>query len=232
MTKEAQFLAAMQGKSEWFASLADPIQAQLAAAAQVRRVKDGEAVYRQGDAPDGLYAMLQGRVRLIAWSPGGVGCLLLLAAEGMWFGEVSTIDAAPRQQDAIAQGACQVARIPLAAIAEIAAQQPELWRHIGRLACTHQRQAISHIQDLLSLPRAARVAKVLLASSAGDDAPVAMTQDELAGTCGMGRQTANAILGTLEQAGMVRLGYRVIWILDAERLARVAMSEICFTNKE
>jgi hypothetical protein len=47
-----------------------------------------------------------------------------------------------------------------------------------------------------------------------------------------GRQTANAILGTLEQAGMVRLGYRVIWILDAERLARVAMGEICRTNKE
>ncbi|MET3471540.1 hypothetical protein ABIC78_002065 [Novosphingobium sp. 1529] len=53
MTKEAQFLAAMQGESEWFASLADPIQAQLAAAAQVRRVKDGEAVYPRAMRPTG-----------------------------------------------------------------------------------------------------------------------------------------------------------------------------------
>lgn len=226
MTDAAQFLACMQATRGWFSSLDGHLQAQLAAAVRLRRVKDGDAVYRQGDAPDGLYAMLHGRVRLTAWSPGGVGCLLLLAGEGMWFGEVSTIDAAPRQQDAIAQGACLVARIPLGAVTEIAGKEPELWRHIGRLACTHQRQAIAHIQDLLSLTRTARVAKVLLAASA-DDAPVAMTQDELGATCGMGRQTVNAILGTLEQAGMVRLGYRAIRIVDADRLARVASGEIC-----
>lgn len=231
MSDAAQFLACLQGKRGWFSSLADSLQAQLAAAARLRRVNDGDAVYRQGDAPDGLYAVLQGRVRLTAWSAGGVGCLLLLAGEGMWFGEVSTIDAAPRQQDAAAQGACLVARIPLAAIAAIASEQPDLWRHIGQLACTHQRQAIAHIQDLLSLPRTARVAKVLLAARA-DDAPIAMTQDELAGTCGMGRQTVNAILGSLEQGGVVRLGYRAIRILDADRLARVAAGEISGEVKE
>jgi len=232
MTDEQRFRDCLQDESAWFSTLSDRVRSSLAAAGRFHRIKAGAAVYRQGDSPDGLYAVLEGRIRLVAWSPGGVGCLLLIASPGMWFGEVSTIDGEPRQQDALAQVDSLVARIPLERLVTLAVEQPDLWRQIGRLACSHQRDAIRHIQDLLGLPLPARVAKVLLACAAGNGERVILTQEELAGTCGMGRQTANAILRSLARAGAVQLGYRAIIVADARQLTGIAAGEIFLDHKE
>ncbi|MDJ0276435.1 Crp/Fnr family transcriptional regulator [Sphingomonas sp. 2R-10] len=169
---------------------------------------DGAAVYRQGDPPDGLYAVVEGQVRLTGYSPQGIGFLLLLAGPGEWFGEASSLDDGPRQQDAVSHGNSVVLHISHGDLAKIGAETPGLWRAIGRMASLHQRAALASIRNLLSMPAAGRVALLLQAlDGRRPGVPLSIAQDELAANVGLSRQTVNAVLQDLRRRGLIELGY-------------------------
>jgi len=200
--------------SDWYGGLGSSLRAALRSAGKHSRIGDGRAVYRQGDPPDGLYAVLAGQVRLTSYSEGGASQLVLLVRPGDWFGEVSTLDSGPRPQDAIGEGDCTVFHVGHSQIEQIAAREPELWRAIGRLACGHQRKALDYIQTLVSVPPAGRVAAFLVSMSDRAGGTLAVTQDEIAAGVGLSRQTVSGVLARLERSGLVRLGYRRIDIAD------------------
>lgn len=220
----------------WFAALSAPLRDALLAAARLRRLAAGQALFLRGDAPCGLYAVLEGAVR-ISGTGGSVGdsreVLLTLLEPPQWFGEVSLFDGAPRTHDAHAEGATLLLQVPQPALVQLLAREPAHWRELGLLMSHKLRLAFVALEEAASLPVAQRLARrlVLMAEGYGTRRDtsqgmhrrsVAVSQEQLALMLAASRQTINQNLKALEARGVLRLGRGGLEILDLATLQRLA----------
>lgn len=210
---------------EWFGALPLSRQEALLALATVRTLPPGGRVYAVGDEPNGLWAVLEGQVRLVGYPVAGSELLTLLLTSGTWFGELSTLDGGRRPHDAIAFGRTRVLNVSRSRFERLAADDPALYRDVGLLVCAHQRLALDFISEALSLSIPQRVARTLLTQRRANGGPILrVRQDELAAITGIARQTLNRTLAKLAREGAIRLGYARIEVLDTLALERVVAS--------
>ena len=69
----------------------------------VRHLKDGNVVFREGDAPDGMYVILSGKVRIYRELHGNETTLATLK-QGDFFGDMAVFENKPRAATARAVG--------------------------------------------------------------------------------------------------------------------------------
>lgn len=199
----------------WFEDIPESARSAVAELGRLRWFSAHQPVFRQGDTCDGLYAVLQGQVKLTSYSAEGARFLMLIARPGDWFGEVSVLDGNPRQQDAVTERRSLVCHFPDADLKRATKQHPELWRALGRLCAAHQRAAMLYIMNLVSLTPSGRVAATLLSlHNKTTSHQIRATQEEISAAVGLSRQTVSAILGRMQTGGLIRLGYGSIMILD------------------
>ncbi|QTC91946.1 Crp/Fnr family transcriptional regulator [Brevundimonas goettingensis] len=216
LTDEQRAAMATDG---WFGALPAPRRALLLDQATPLRLADGARLYGAGDPPNGLWAVVEGQVRLMAYPTSGSEVVIRRLGPGSWCGELSTLDDGPRPQDAIAFGPTLALNIPQSRFVRLAEAEPALWRNLALLGCAHQRESLNFIGQRVVQPPPVRLAKALLnaAANTGSGAP-ALRQAELAVLVGVSRQTLNRYLKALERDGLVRAEYGRVAILDAERL--------------
>ena len=198
----------------------------MLAAARIRAVGDGAAVYRAGDPGDGLHAVLQGEVRLIGHSETGRRLVYLILRPGDWFGEMSVLDGKPRLHDAIAFGPSTVLHVDSARIDAIAADHPRFDRAIGALTCQHQRAALSFVERTLTASTEARLAFILTemagrhgrAVETGVEIDLRLSQEDLAALVGVSRQSLAALLGRLRRERVIETRYARLVVLDLKAL--------------
>lgn len=212
----------------WFGRLPDALQRELLAAAVARTLGDGERLFARGDPPDGLYAVVDGSLR-VAGTADVKEVLLAIVEPPSWFGEISVFDGAPRTHDAIAQTAATVLHIPQRALDRILAAEPTYWRDLGLLLTTKIRLMFTAMEDATAMPLGTRLARRLLVTAAGhgelrdgSKRVVAVRQEQLATMLGTSRQTLNALLKSCEAKGLLRVAYGQIEILDFDGLAELA----------
>ena len=205
----------------WFAALPARRRARLAASLRVRAFDKLEPVYRLGDPPDGLWVVLEGEVRLVSYTARGGEVVGLILRPGRWFGELSVLDGGPRPHDAVALRPSRVALVASAAIGELTREDPELWRSLAVLTCHHHRRTLARLERNRFQSAKARLAALLGATADPDrpDAPIRISQAELANTVGVSRQRLNRLLGELRAENILRTAYGAVVVLDRPRLA-------------
>lgn len=214
---------------QWFRQLPDAVQDSLLALARVRELAAGQCLFQRGDAPCGLYAVLEGAMRVGAVSSEGKEALLTLVQAPHWFGEISLFDGQPRTHDAFAEGPTRLLWIPQAQLLQWLQQHPQHWRELALLMSHKLRWVFVALEQQSLLAAAPRVAHRLLQIAEGyGERDVAqwrlqLSQEQLALMLSLSRQTINQILKNLEQAGVVRLGYGEVEIVDAQRLRALAV---------
>lgn len=213
----------------WFASAPPALQQALLACATPRHQDDGTRLFSRGDAPDGLYAVVEGAVRITGLASDGREALLAIVEPSQWFGEIGLLDGLPRTHDARAQGATVVLHAPQRVLLGLLESQPALWQSIGLLATSKLRAAFQALEDMALLPAEHRLAARLLAMSQGYDERtrhtrrvVRLSQEQLASMLALSRQTVNQVLQGLAQQGIVRPGRGMVEILDVQRLRALA----------
>lgn len=210
----------------WLSHLPHETRDFVRAHVRLHQFSDRSRVYAAGDEPDGLYQVVSGEVRLMAYPSVGRQFLTLVARRRHWFGELSVIDGGPRPHDAICQGSVELLHLPLRDIAAFAARRPDIYGHVALIGCEHQRAALSYIGSILAKPSRARLAEMILnmASRTPDfDHPVLqISQEDLAGRLGMSRQHLGNLLAEMKAAGSVATSYGRIHILDRRTLAAAA----------
>ena len=190
----------------------------------MRHLSAGQRLFGRGDPPCGLYAVLEGAVRVGAVSEQGKEALLSLIEAPHWFGEICLFDGQPRTHDAYAVGPCILLQLPQAALLAYLDQQPQHWRQLALLMSHKLRLTFINLEQLTLLAAPARVAHRLLmiADGYGEIEParrvLQLPQEQLALLLSLSRQTTNQILRDLESQGILSLGYGEIEILDASRL--------------
>ncbi len=229
--RNAKHFGALLRAGRWFGGLPEELQRELLGAGVVRGLRKGEWLFSRGDLPSGLYAVLEGGIRITATAPNGSEVLLALVEPPMWFGEIAVFDGLPRTHDAVAAEKSVALHVPAPALDRILEREPRYWRNLGLLIASKLRLTFRAMEDIAVLPMADRLARQLLLSVEryGEwhdrtSRVVDLRQGQLATMLSTSRKTVNHLLKDLERQGIVRLSYRQVEILDLDRLRRVALS--------
>lgn len=222
---------AVLAQNPWFRDLAPALARGILAEGLVRRVTD-HVLYAAGDEPNGLFALIAGEIRVIQTTAEGRSALLLIGSPGVWFGETAMIDGRPRSSEAITVGAATVLQLNPAAFNRLATANIAHYAAFARLVCDRYRDAMEHIVSLSNLPLAVRIAQRLLGLARGHGKPTEggvriglhLSQEQLAETVGVSRQSLNRVLKDLEARGLIAVGYGAVTLRDPAALERLARS--------
>lgn len=206
-------------RESWFSDLSVERRAAILDHATVHHAVPGARLYRLGDPPSGLFAILEGTMRTVSYTASGMEMVAMVLRPGLWFGELSVLDGKERPHDAIADTPVRVAHLSMSAIAALTTAEPALWRDIALLGCEHQRMAMRHAARFQTQAAIVRLAGFLIGRAASaSDGVVRMTQDNLAQVVAVSRQRINALLRDLNARGLVRPVYGGVEVRDLPKL--------------
>lgn len=211
----------------WFLGVPEAFQDALLTHGVARELVDGERLFSRGDPPSGMFAVLDGAMRITATTEAGKEALLLLTEPPAWFGEIAVFDGQPRTHDALAYGNARVLHVSQGALEAILEEHPAWWRDLGLLVAQKLRLALHALEDGATLPLAQRLARRLawMAAGYGDwhgrtARALSVSQEELASMMSASRQSVNQCLKDYEAKGWVRVAYGSIEVLDIDALRR------------
>jgi CRP/FNR family cyclic AMP-dependent transcriptional regulator len=169
-------------------------------------------------------------VRVSTVSLAGKQVTLTYVEPGVWFGDIALFDGLPRTHDATAHGDTTLLAVRKADFKELLSQHVELMEALLLLNCRRLRLMFGLIEDLNTLPLAARLAKqiLLLARSYGVEQGgelrigLALAQEDLAQMLGASRQRVNQELKGFERDGVLRVEPTRLIVLSRDKLLAIA----------
>ena len=214
-------------KAPLFTALDDASAATLRASMKEVKVSKGNTLFKEGDAGDRLFVVVDGKLKLGTSSGDGRENLLSILGPGDMFGELSLFDPGPRTATATAVTDSKLLSLANDQVIGWVTAHPEVSLHLlGRLA-QRLRRTNEVLADLVFADVPGRVAKAIM--DLGEKFGVKkddglhvnhdLTQEELAQLVGASRETVNKALADFSARGWVRLEPRAVVVLDSERLS-------------
>ena len=117
-----------------FSGVQDPQLAEIAAAAQNRKVARGTVIVRAGDTTDSLYILINGRARVMNSDEEGREVILSILGPGDFFGEMGLLSSQPRTADVVANGYCHLLALSRKDFNQLLASRPEARAKIEAVA--------------------------------------------------------------------------------------------------
>jgi CRP-like cAMP-binding protein len=211
-----------------FSALDDESATTLRASMTAVKVSRGSTLFKEGDAGDRLYVVVEGKLKLGTTAVDGRENLLYILGPGEMFGELSLFDPGPRTSTATAVTDVRLLALSHDQVIGWITQHPAVaLQLLGRLA-QRLRRSNEVLADLVFSDVPGRVAKAImdLGSRFGvqkeDGLHVNhdLTQEELAQLVGASRETVNKALADFASRGWVRLEPRAVVVLDLDRLSK------------
>jgi CRP/FNR family cyclic AMP-dependent transcriptional regulator len=182
----------------------------------------GEAVFHLGDPAGGIYGLVAGSVSISLAPAGATPRLILLGVPGHWTGEGCFLTRKPRRGELRAAAETTMLHLPLDAMDQMAARDPETIRHVATMLMMSVEFLFRVIHDLQKPEADRRIASVLQRTTWIGDVPVPLTQSEVGIMANASRKQVNAALKRFSEAGWVANTYRSITITDPGALRRFA----------
>jgi CRP-like cAMP-binding protein len=208
-------------RAGWLAGLDAGKRASLRAIARLRSCEIDEYLYLPGDQPDGVYGLVQGTLDILIPRLDGDEQLIHRAEAGFWIGDLALFAQQRRLVGVRATEPCTMVYLPQDQLKQVIRREPGLIGDFYKL--THSNIATAlRLLGMLAIPRAEnRVAIRLLMQN--DAAPaddwIRLSQDCLADLVALSQQSVRRALRSLEERGLVEVGYGRLRILDPEKLA-------------
>ena len=214
----------------WFSKLSLPLRQAILERAAVRRLRDGALLGARGEPAEAWCGVAKGAVRISSVSLSGKQIALTYAEPGTWFGDISLFDGMPHTHDANAHGETALLMVRKADFHALLAQHVELYDALLRLNCRRLRLMFDVIEDLNTLPLAARLAKQILLLARSYGVPqgeeirigLALAQEDLAQMLGASRQRVNQELKGFEREGALRIEPTRLVVLSKDKLLAIA----------
>ena len=209
--------------SLWTRSLAPQQIARVEAETQVRTLPVGVPVCRKGEPVEHWIGVIDGLVKMTSVTPEGKTTTFLGVTSGGWFGEGSLLKDRTRKYDVVTLRESIVAYMPRATFEWLLDTSIDFNRFLLMQLNERLGQFIAMVEYERLLETDARVARslaslfnpVLYPEQATE---VQLSQEEVGYLTGISRQRANQALQVLEKAGLLKVEYGRIRILDLEGL--------------
>jgi CRP/FNR family transcriptional regulator, cyclic AMP receptor protein len=231
--KPFQGYAELLRAGRWFRGIPAPFQEALLGMSHVRRVSAHEILFSRGAPATEMFAVLEGKLRVSSRdTPDNKEVVITIVEPPSWVGELGLFDGVPRSLDLSAQVDSVVLHVPAAPLYALLEAEPRYWQDFGKLLTAKLRLAFLGMADAATSSVEERVSRrlAMMVDGYGEwtDRSYPMlkvTQETLATMVSSSRQSVNSALRALEGAGLVRIAYGGIEVLDVERLRRPIMRE-------
>jgi len=190
-----------------------------------RTVGAGAFVTRKGEPVDHWIGVVDGLLKLSSMSAEGKSVTFAGIPGGAWFGEGSMLKSEPRRYDVVALRESRVALMTRSTFTRLLDSSIAF----NRFLLNQLNERLAHFIAMVEYDRMldpdARVARCLAALFnpylyPGFGPQLQISQEELGNLSGVSRQRANQALQVLEKAGLLRVEYGGITVLDLEGLGR------------
>ena len=209
--------------SIWTRSLGPGQLARVEAETQVRDLPVGVPACRKGEAVEHWSGLIDGLVKMTSVTPDGKTTTFTGVTSGGWFGEGSLLKDTTRKYDVVTLRESRVAYMPRATFMWLLDTDIGFNRFLLMQLNERLGQFIAMVEYERLLGPDARVARALASLYNPVLYPeqltdVQLSQEELGYLSGVSRQRVNQALQVLEKAGLVKIEYGRIRILDLEGL--------------
>ena len=204
-------------------SMAEPDLRALEQRCRWRRFGAGEQIVDRQSEDRSVFFVVQGRVRVVDYSPGGREVIYAVLGPGSHFGELAAIDGRGRSASVLAIEDCVLAAITPGDLDSLLRRSPDLALALIRHLVEIIRTTDERITELSTLGAMQRVGRELLrlaepgAGGAFSISPLP-TQSSIASQTGTTRETVARALAQLGQDGLIERQGRRLLILDRARL--------------
>ena len=205
-----------------FAPLSPAERLDLASRMRPRHFAKNEIVFHQDDPAAHVFLIASGTVKISIEDESGQEVVIALTRGGEVFGELALFDEGQRSATVTALTDTVVLALASRDFNDVIQRNPAAMRQLLALLARRIRHSTGHIEDLVFLDLAGRVAKTLLDQNEilGGKGTVDLTQEDIARFVGATRVAVNRVLVELEKRGMVALGRGSIKILDTAALQK------------
>jgi len=215
----------MLALSAWTRDLPAEQLGRVRAAIVVREFEAGACVNRKGDPANAWLGVIDGLVKLHSLSPAGKTVTFAGIPAGGWFAEGSVLKGQPFKYDIIALRASRIAFMPEATFHWLLDTSIPFNRFLLKQLNERLGQFIGMVEHDRLLDPDARVARALASLFnpylyPDADPQVQISQEELGYLAGASRQRVNRSLQVLGRAGLIKVDYGVVTVLDLEGLQR------------
>ena len=208
----------------WLAEQPRDFQDTLLSRCSVRRFAKNEAVCRVGDPYNGVYALVDGVLRLELALPDDFR-IASTKQPVCWFGQAACLRKKNFLVTLTANTPVTLLFLPYHEFERLI-ENAAYCKSFALLTVDHYDEAIQALAPLLVSDAQSRVTGRLaqLAIQAGPQRPAVLhvAQNDLAEMCGLARVTVFGVLAQLEKRGLIETGYRRITVLDPEALVGIS----------
>ena len=220
IVKEKIEVDAFLSRHGWLSFTSPEFQAAVLARTELRDFAKGEPVYRAGDPPGGLWALVEGAVEIESGSAGASPHLMHLGVPGFWFGEPPLIFGVNRLVSVSAGRPSTLVTLPLADCRAMLDADPAAWRWIALLSLLTADLAVGVVADLLLRDPVKRTAALLLRLSGvrsrmfrtDRPAPIYLSQEKLGSLVNLSRNSIIPVLHEFERNGFIEISYGTIQV--------------------
>ena len=191
-----------------------------------RRVPAGYVLFQQGDAGDGLYGILEGRVAFSVDSMNGKELTLNVLGPGEFFGEIALLDGKGRTATAVARDACHLLFIARSEFMSFFGDRPQGMSRIVELLCERLRRSTEYIADATFRDLSGSLAKQLVDlaqedGSSRETAALRISHAELAAKLGVSRVRVSMQLAAWSDKGILDQGRGQLVLRNRQALRHV-----------
>jgi CRP/FNR family transcriptional regulator len=197
--------------------------------APARRFRRGELVFSQSQPVTALFILKSGRIRIFRVAEDGKALTMAILEPGAVFGEMLLVGQRMYDNYAEAIEDSLICRLGVEDVERYLISDPRIAIRIARLLGEQVASLEERLTDLALRPLTARVASTLLSLAAaaprsrfGQNRPVRLTHEQIAGLLGATREATSKTLADFAAQGIIRQGRGRISIQDVAALRAAA----------
>ena len=213
----------MLALSSWMRELSPEHSGRVRAAITVRDFEAGAYVSRKGDPASAWLGVIDGLVKIHSLSPAGKSVTFAGIPAGGWFAEGSVLKGQPFKYDIVALRDSRMALMPEATFRWLLDTSIPFNRFLLKQLNERLGQFIGMVEHDRLLEPDARVARALAALFnphlyPDSDPHIQISQEELGYLAGASRQRVNRALQVLGKAGLIKVDYGLVTVLNLDGL--------------
>jgi CRP/FNR family cyclic AMP-dependent transcriptional regulator len=192
-----------------------------------RNLREGEILFRAGEAGDGCYRIQAGLAKVVVASQQGEERIISLLGPGAIVGELSMIDGGPRSASVVAVADCSLFFVSRARFQKVSEADPELMGYLVKTLTRRLREADDALAASTFLTVKGRLARALLnlAEYAGEEhggrieLRHKISQSDLAAMAGVARENVSRTMSDWRKRNIVTRSSEYYCINDPAALA-------------
>ena len=208
--------------------LSEEQRARVLATGSERTLQRGEILFHEGEAAEAVYAVIEGQVKLVRYSPRGRELLLHMVGPGQSFAEAALFAAGTYPATAEAVEPARLWCLRREALLEVLRTSPELALAMLGSVSRWTRRLASKLELLTQRRVEERLAIYLLARAGseelrpGDAIRLAEARNLIAAQCGTAPEVLSRTFRRLEEEGVLEAHADRITVLAPDRLRALA----------